>query len=106
MFKYVCKRIGLFLVSLFIIMTMLFVLIRMLPNPVVAVTGGYANQLEDMRRAWGYYDPIIVQYGIFLKNLFTGSIGASAPLWAPSCSRWRSTLPARFRRCCTSMCCR
>ena len=25
-----------------------------------------------MRRAWGYYDPIIVQYGIFLKNLFTG----------------------------------
>lgn len=72
MFKYVCKRIGLFFVSLFIIMTMLFVLIRMLPNPVVAVTGGYARQLEDMRRAWGYYDPIIVQYGIFLKNLFTG----------------------------------
>lgn len=72
MFKYVCKRIGLFFVSLFIIMTMLFVLIRTLPNPVVAVTGGYARQLEDMRRAWGYYDPIIVQYGIFLKNLFTG----------------------------------
>ncbi len=72
MFKYVCKRIGLFFVSPFIIMTMLFVLIRMLSNPVVAVTGGYARQLEDMRRAWGYYDPIIVQYGIFLKNLFTG----------------------------------
>ena len=72
MLKYVCKRIGLFIVSLFIIMTMLFVLIRTLPNPVVAVTGGYARQLEDMRRAWGYYDPIIVQYGIFLKNLFTG----------------------------------
>ena len=72
MLKYICKRIGLFIVSLFIIMTMLFVLIRMLPNPVVAVTGGYAKQLEDMRRAWGYYDPVIVQYGIFLKNLFTG----------------------------------
>ena len=71
MLKYVCKRIGLFIVSLFIIMTMLFVLIRMLPNPVVAVTGGYAQQLEDMRRAWGYYDPLVVQYGIFLKNLFT-----------------------------------
>ena len=71
MLKYVCKRIGLFIVSLFIIMTMLFVLIRMLPNPVVAVTGGYAKQLEDMRTAWGYYDPIIVQYGIFLKNVFT-----------------------------------
>ena len=62
MFKYVCKRIGLFIMSLFIIMTMLFVLIRMLPNPVIAVTGGYAKQLEDMRIAWGQYDPIIVQY--------------------------------------------
>ena len=48
MFKYVCKRIGLFFVSLFIIMTMLFVLIRMLPNPVVAVTGGYARQRCSM----------------------------------------------------------
>lgn len=71
MFKYVCKRIVLGIASAFIIMTMLFVLIRMLPNPVVQVTGGYAQQLEDMRTAWGYYDPIIVQYVIFLKNLFT-----------------------------------
>lgn len=71
MVKYIFKRIGLGIVSAFIIMTMLFVLIKMLPNPVVKVQGGYATQLEDMRRAWGYYDPIIVQYGIFLKNLFT-----------------------------------
>ncbi|MGN1148025.1 MAG: ABC transporter permease [Lachnospiraceae bacterium] len=71
MFKYVCKRIVLGIVSAFIIMTMLFVLIKMLPNPVVQVTGGYATQLEDMRTAWGYYDPLIVQYGIFLKNIFT-----------------------------------
>lgn len=71
MFKYVLKRIGLAIVSGFIIMTMLFALIRMLPNPVVQVMGGYAQALEDMRKAWGYYDPIIVQYGIFLKKIFT-----------------------------------
>lgn len=71
MVKYVFKRILLGIVSALIIMTMLFVLIRLLPNPVVQVTGGYAQQLEDMRRAWGYYDPIIVQYGVFLKNVFT-----------------------------------
>lgn len=71
MFKYIVKRVLLAIVSCFIIMTMLFVLIRMLPNPVVQVTGGYAKALEDMRTAWGYYDPIIVQYGIFLKNVFT-----------------------------------
>ncbi len=71
MLKYIFKRIGLAIVSAGIIMTMLFVLIRLLPNPVVQVTGGYAQQLEDMRTAWGYYDPLIVQYGIFLKNVFT-----------------------------------
>lgn len=68
--KYVLKRIGLMFVSLFIIMTMLFVLIRMLPNPIVAVQGGFSDQLKAMQEAWGYNDPIIVQYGIFLKNVF------------------------------------
>lgn len=71
MVKYIFKRIGLGIVSAFIIMSMLFVLIKMLPNPVIQVPGGFAQQLEDMRTAWGYYDPIIVQYGIFLKNVFT-----------------------------------
>ena len=68
--KYIVKRLVLAVASFFIIMSMLFVLIRLLPNPVVQVSGGYAKALEDMRTAWGYYDPIIVQYGIFLKKVF------------------------------------
>lgn len=71
MAKYVAKRIALMLVSGFIIMTMLFVLIRMLPNQVQAVQGGYDQAIKDMREAWGYNKPIMVQYGIFLKNVFT-----------------------------------
>lgn len=71
MSKYILKRIGLACVSCLIIMTMLFVLIRLLPNPVVDVLGGYAKALEAMRKAWGMYEPLPVQYGIFLKNLFT-----------------------------------
>ena len=80
MLKYICKRIGLFIVSLFIIMTMLFVLIRMLPNPVVAVTGGYAKQLEDMRRAWGYLASINMRdYSVFLAiSMFYVVIGLAA----------------------------
>lgn len=70
MAKYIIKRLLLAVASFFIIMSMLFVLIRLLPNPVVQVSGGYAKALEDMREAWGYYDPIIVQYGIFLKKVF------------------------------------
>lgn len=71
MTKYILKRIGLMLVSAFIIMTMLFVLIRLLPNPVEATQGGYEQAAKEMREAWGYNKPIIVQYGIFLKNVFT-----------------------------------
>lgn len=69
--KYIFKRIGLMLVTAFAIMTVLFILIRLLPNHVHAVLGGNQAQLEAMREAWGYNEPIIVQYGIFLKNVFT-----------------------------------
>ncbi len=71
MLKYVLKRIALMILSLFIIMTMLFVLIRLLPNPVEAVQGGYDRALRDMREAWGYNKPVMVQYAIFLRNVFT-----------------------------------
>lgn len=75
MLKYVLKRIALLIVSLFIIMTLLFMLIRMLPNPVQAVQGGYDKALRDMREAWGYNKPLLVQYGIFLKNILHGDWG-------------------------------
>ncbi|MDO5422562.1 MAG: ABC transporter permease [Eubacteriales bacterium] len=71
MAKYILKRIVLIITSGFIIMTMLFVLIRLLPNQVDAVMGGYDQAIKDMREAWGYNKPILVQYGIFLKNVFT-----------------------------------
>lgn len=71
MFKYVLKRIGLMIVSLFIIMTMLFVLVKLLPNPIVVQQGGFAEQTKMMYESWGYFEPIPVQYAIFLKNVFT-----------------------------------
>lgn len=71
MIKYIIKRIALAVMCGFIIMTMIFVLFKILPNPVQEAPGGYAQALRDMREAWGYNKPIIVQYAIFLKNVFT-----------------------------------
>lgn len=71
MAKYIAKRIGLMIVSFFIIMTICFTLVRLLPNPVQEVQGQYAEATRRMREAWGYNKPIMVQYGIFLKNVFT-----------------------------------
>lgn len=69
--RYILKRIGLMVISAFIIMTMLFILIRLLPNPIVSTTGGYEESTARMREAWGYDKPLLIQYGIFLKKVFT-----------------------------------
>lgn len=71
MAKYIAKRIVLMICTCFIIMTICFVLVRMLPNDIVEGQGDFAESLRQMRMAWGYDEPIIVQYGIFLKNVFT-----------------------------------
>lgn len=96
--KYIFKRIGLMLITAFAIMTVLFILIRLLPNNVHAVLGGNQAQLEAMREAWGYNKPIIVQYGIFLKNVFTkwdwGFCTEVGTLFQPVTQYVTSKLPA------------
>lgn len=69
--KYIAKRIALMLMVFFIIMTMCFVLVKLLPNPIINTQGDAAYAEMKMREAWGYDKPILVQYGIFLKNVFT-----------------------------------
>lgn len=71
MTKYVIKRLVLGVATVFIIMTMLFVLIKMLPNTVEPNLLKTDIALKQMYEAWGYNEPILTQYGIFLKNVFT-----------------------------------
>ena len=70
-FIYILKRIGLMIMVFFIIMTMCFVLIRLLPNEIPPSMGDEAYALKAMHEAWGYNKPILIQYGIYLKNIFT-----------------------------------
>ncbi len=71
MTKYVIKRLVLGVATVFTIMTMLFVLIKMLPNTVEPNLLKTDIALKQMYEAWGYNEPILTQYGIFLKNVFT-----------------------------------
>ena len=71
MWKYIIKRILLMFCVAFAIMTMCFVMIRMLPDQIPRANGDYAEAILAMRKAWGYDEPIMVQYGIFLKKVFT-----------------------------------
>ena len=69
--KYIVKRIALAFLSCFVIMTLMFTLLKLLPNPIEAEQGGFDKAVRDMYEAWGYNKPVIVQYGIFLKKIFT-----------------------------------
>lgn len=71
MVKYTIKRILLMLMTLLIITFMCFVLVRMLP-PAELPPGDVHNAVIEARReAAGYNKPYMVQFGIFLKNIFT-----------------------------------
>lgn len=70
MSKYVVKRIVLMFFVLFVITAICFTLIRILPRELPTEK----NQAEVIAARWealGYNEPLIVQFGIYLKNIFT-----------------------------------
>ena len=70
MAKYVLKRLLLMLFTLFVIMTLCFVLIKLLePSEIVDPT--QAELEAAIREALGYDKPLLVQYGIYWKNILT-----------------------------------
>jgi ABC-type dipeptide/oligopeptide/nickel transport system permease component len=86
MFKYVTKRLGLMLMTFFIIFTMCFVLIKLLPIPTNAMPGqdpivvmktlegrGWITNIREGANGLYEYDrvPILIQYGNYLKRIIT-----------------------------------
>ena len=71
MTKYVIKRILLMFLTLFIIMTICFVLIKLLPLPAIKSMGRDVNLVLAKREKMGYNKPILVQYYLFLKSVIT-----------------------------------
>ncbi len=68
---YIAKRILLMFLTLFIIMTMCFILVKLLPLPAVKEMGRDINLVLAKREKMGYNKPIMVQYFLFWKNILT-----------------------------------
>jgi oligopeptide transport system permease protein len=80
MIKYTLKRLGQSLITLFIVITVVFLLMRLMPEE--GYFGqGYdkldAFQRENILRNLGLRDPWYVQLGRFYKDIFTGDLGTS-----------------------------
>lgn len=71
MIKYALQRILYMIVVFFIITFMCFVLIRMLPLPPLSPGDPHAYVISLRREALGYNQPYLVQFWLFIKNIFT-----------------------------------
>lgn len=71
MLKYTIQRLLFMLLTLFIIIGMCFMLIRMLPPTALDPTDIHWSVIEARREAMGYNKPLLVQFGIFLKDVLT-----------------------------------
>ena len=71
MLKYAVQRFFYMLMVLLIITFMCFVLVRMLPANTLPPGDPHTAVVEARREAAGYNKPYLVQFGIFLKDIFT-----------------------------------
>jgi peptide/nickel transport system permease protein len=78
--RYVITRILLAAPMVLILLTLVFLLMRVAPgNPISAALGGHLSpqQLAARERAAGYDRPIIVQYWEYMRQVFTGNLGTT-----------------------------
>ncbi|GAA2649170.1 ABC transporter permease [Streptomyces vastus] len=85
--KYLARRIGQSLLTVFLTLTTVFLLVRLAPgDPASAYAAPNATsaELARIREQFGLDDPLLVQYGLFLRDLFTGDLGTSYSFSSPA----------------------
>ena len=81
MLKYIIKRIILMIFTFFIIATICFVLVKLLPLPAVKSQGRDVNIVLARREAMGYNKPILVQYLLYWQHVFQGDFGMGEQMY-------------------------
>ncbi len=78
--KYALVRLALVLPMLFILLTMVFLLMRVAPgDPISASLGGHApqSQIDEIKAQLGYDEPIWKQYFQYLGQIARGNLGTT-----------------------------
>jgi peptide/nickel transport system permease protein len=90
------RRLGLAAAQLFVVSILVFVVLRLLPADPMAMMVPVEASKEDvaaMRAAYGFDQPISVQYAIWLGNALHGDLGRSTQLKQPVLDLIRGALP-------------
>ncbi|AUQ56539.1 ABC transporter permease [Phaeobacter inhibens] len=94
--QYILKRLALMTVTFFLVMIIIFLLVRLLPgDPAIAIAGDRASDadLAAIRERLGLNQPLVIQFWQFLSNTVQGDLGRSILMRAPVMDVIASRLP-------------
>jgi ABC-type dipeptide/oligopeptide/nickel transport system permease component len=94
--KFIVKRAGLALISLFLLSLTIFFLMRVTGDPAVLLAEPGASQadLDAIRKQFGLDQPLWIQYGSFVSHLVRGDFGQSFYYRTDVFELYLSRLPA------------
>ena len=93
--KFIVKRVGYSLLSLFLLSLTIFFFVRVTGDPAVLLVepGASAEDLRAIRQQFGLDRPLWVQYGAFMTSLLKGDFGNSFYYRTPVLELYLSRLP-------------
>jgi len=106
MIAYAIRRIMMAIPTLWVALTMIFILARVIPgDPTSAVMGDYVTEksLEVLKKQMGLDLPLIEQYGLYLYNFIRGDFGNSLITGAPVLKELKNALPHTLELTFTSL---
>jgi len=75
--KYIIKRLGISLITILVLVTVVFALVRMMPGDPFSSDKMTPEIKANLVKYYGFDKPLIVQYFTYLKNLASGNLGYS-----------------------------
>jgi ABC-type dipeptide/oligopeptide/nickel transport system permease component len=93
--RYIIRRFGESLLALFALSIIIFLMVRMTGDPALLMlpADAGAERLEEIRHSMGLDKPLVVQYGLFVRDYSTLSFGNSLRTQTPVYDEVKDRLP-------------
>ena len=93
--RYIIRRIGEAVLALLALSIIIFLMVRLTGDPALLMLPPDAGKeaLEDLRHSMGVDKPLVVQYGLFIRDYSTGSFGDSLRSKSPVSELIKDRLP-------------
>jgi peptide/nickel transport system permease protein len=93
--RFIVRRLGYSLISLFLLSVTIFLLVRITGDPAVLLVepGASKADLDAIRKQFGLDQPLVIQYVHFMASLFRGDFGQSFYYRTPVLELYLSRLP-------------